>query len=280
MVYVDNQPAQQQPINVSSGVNGILDILKNNWAFLLVLILAIVGVYLAYYFWKKAEEERKERDSDQYTLYNSTLSSCESNADKTLIKKQYSLLNLLWLGIPFKMIEKSKKYIDVENKLIGWYRGHFISQDGYMNILLYKTKSFIFFENKFVVKYPIHLKFKDNKHNVDVNIEKTYTSTQYNKDTKINCYGLEKIGLYYYIPVFVLNPDTREVLDLRAYVENTLRDDSFQVTNARLVGMFSQASKQMIELNPHVQRENAVANVKQRSEEIQSEQYDGATGRR
>lgn len=284
MVYVSEQP-MQQPVNVSSGVNGILDIFINNWAFLLVLIIALVAGFLAYYFWKRANEERKERDSDLYTLYNNILRSCETNADKSFIKKRYSLLNLLWFGIPFKMIEQSKKYIDIENKLIGYYRGHYIGQDGFINILLYKTKSFIFFENLFVLRYPLKLIIEDTDKKGKtiksiIEIHKKFSiEQQFNKDVKINCYGIEKIGLYYYMPVFVMNLENMEVADLRSYVEDRLRDSSFQITNSRLISLFSSKSREMIEMNPNVQHSNATASMKQRSEEIRSEELDTATGK-
>ena len=281
MVYVENVPTTSHSADVGAGINGVVKIFTDNWLLFLVIIIGAVAVYFAIYFYKLAEEERKERDSDAFTLFNNVQASCILNADKSKIKKRYSLLNLLWFGIPFKMIEQSVKYVDCDNNLIGYYRGQHISQNNMMNVLLYKTKSFIFFENLFILKYPINYEFETStadkngkiiKNKKRINIENAYFREQYNHDVRINCYGTEKVGLYYFMPVFIINPETKDVLDLRAYVEDKLLDNSFQITNMRLNNLFSTASKKMIEMNPHVQMDNSTSNIKQRNQEIDAEE--------
>jgi len=271
MVEVVTSPS---PVRQTTGFfEGMVSFLHNNWGWLLfAMILCIVGIVL-YYVVKKWEDERKERDEPGYQLYKSTIRTCKLQTDKKRIRKRWSWVNLLWLGIPIIMKEHSDKIVDMYNNLVGYYRGMYKGMDNSLNILMYKHKSFIFFEDLFILKIPLILKFKsisdnpgEDKKSKKLNIEQLesnakdyvinmneYLYNMKNGDIKLlNCSGVERLGLYYYCPVFELGKSLG-VLDYRKVMEGVIVDKTYQVMLQRILNVGSRQMEKGMMFSPHLQ---------------------------
>lgn len=83
-------------------LSGIVNFLQTYWIAILLFIFLTIFIALFFVLRKQQELERKERDSEAYANFNTTMADCKLNANPKWMKKNYSLLNLLWLGIPFK----------------------------------------------------------------------------------------------------------------------------------------------------------------------------------
>jgi hypothetical protein len=223
MVQVVQQTVAQVPPESTSLLAGFG---ANIGTILLVLIVAGLGFGI-YFVIKNWNEERKERDDPIYQNYKNVLRACNLQKDNSRIRVSYSLWNLLWFGIPFKKIEQSNKIVDYSNNLIGYYRGHIKTQDGSLNLVVYKYKSWLgLVEDIFVIKCPLKLKIRVPLTEKDPGFGKTDFRIEVvdlkhqirilsNKDFRINCANLEKLS-YWYIPAYISEDEA--ILDLRSYV--------------------------------------------------------------
>ena len=137
------------------------------WGYILIAIIGLILAIVIWVMWSKWEDERHERDDPVYEGYKNLIRDCELNKDRRKIRKTYSLANLLWFGLPFKRKEHSNVIIDYRDNIIGYYRGHSISQDGYYNLLAYKTKWLLFFEEIFLIRCPKQLDIRLYKKDKD-----------------------------------------------------------------------------------------------------------------
>ena len=234
----------------------------------LVFGLLLVGLgVLAWYLFKKLDEERKERDEPGYALYLSTMHTCRMQARKEYINVKWKPSSL-WLifvpfgvfFIPFMKSEHSVKLISMTNELIGYYRGEFTGQDNTKTFLLYKDKSFGFIEDTFLMKIPLSFRIDTEKVNEKTK-KKTKVTTyidmkQYikqlpNKDIKLdNCIGMERVGQYYFVPNYVT--ESGGVLDYRKLMEGAIVDNTWQLHSQRLLNVAAKQMEKAIVLNPHL----------------------------
>ena len=270
-----------------STLSGILHFFMDNWIIILMAIILAIVIGLVFVLRKQQELERQERDSEAYAMYNTVMADCKLNADRKKIKKNYSWLNLFWLGIPFKWNEHSAKILDADRNLIGFYRGHFDSQDGCRNYLVYKTKSFIFFEDLFIIRYnrkisrAIGTEVKADKSKNIKAVEETYQELNFddmvwvdrhNSDIHMQCTGVQKISIYYRTPNFVYDLKDRTVIDVRKQTHGAIMDDTWKLSYERMVNTSSKTVRKAVEGNPFVQAKKQGGEIEQENKEIETEE--------
>jgi len=253
-------------------MGGVIDWIKINWGYLLAGLIIIILFVIIYIIFVKKEESDRERDEPGYQLYKSVKHSCGLNANKRLIRLEWNWRTLFWFLIPpfFWLTfvlkkERSMKLVNHNNQLIGYYRGHCRSMDGTLNYLLYKKKFIIFFEEQFILKMPMEfelvkktMKTKDDNFVMDKNNNPVYESkrvklplTQFiktlpNKDVMLQATSIEKIGLYYFCPVFYTGA-TDQTIDYRKLMEGAIIENTYQQMTTRLLNVGAvQAEKAML----------------------------------
>jgi len=270
---------QEDPTS-ASGLGGnfltkTIEFFGNNWKLMLIGVILVVTFIIIYMLLKKLEEERHEREEPGYQLFKTIKASCRLNARHDLIIKKWNPASLWlivipvfgWIIIPFIKKEHSAKLIDYNGKLIGYYRGEYKSMDNTINYLVYKTKLFFFFEDVFIVKVPLRLdvkhKKKDKQGKVLVDMKGKPLLEEHiinlggmikflpNNDIKLYAVSLEKVGTYYYCPVFILDNDSG-MLDYRQIIEGAVIDSTYQVMVQRLLNTASQAMEKGMTLNPNL----------------------------
>lgn len=226
------------------------------WKWMLLGVIILILGMVIYYLFKKLEDERKERDEPGYQVYKSTKKACMMQADSKKIRKTWSPINLLWLGFPIIKNEHSAKFLDLSNRILGYYRGEAHSMDNSINYLAYKRKYFIFFEESFVIKIPCILKFKSKNKS---EVEKTeivdlthFLQEMPNGDIKIDCLGLERLGLYYHCPVFKVS-EGKGNLDYRKVMEGAIIDTTYQTMLQRIVNAGAKMMEKATLLSPSMQ---------------------------
>ena len=282
--YVENQNTIQ---GTSSFFHNFIKFFHDNWMWLLIFIILMILGIVIYYLLVKAKEDWKERDEPGYQLFKNVKRTCKLQADKRLIKKKWSPINLLWLGIPLIKRERSAKIIDRSDNLIGYYRGAYVSQDNTMNILTYKKKHFLFFEDLFIIKFPLVLKFKttkkdehgrilyqnDNKTPIYVskNVNLGRLIHQYpNNNIKLDCISIERVGLYYYCPVFLIDSE-KGYLDYRKALEGVIIDNTYQTMVQRVLNVGARQMEKGMMFSPHLQY--AQKAPEKTKEEIKMDEY-------
>lgn len=248
------------------------------WQLLLASIVVLIVGIIAYYVFVKREEEAKERDEPGYALFKNVKQSAKLNADKKKIIKRYSFFNLLWFGLPLKWNEHSAKILNMTNELMGYYRGDFISMDSTLNILLYKKKYWVFFEDDYILKIPLEIKMnipdgnkKDDKGKIKTKQQIINLRDQIarlpNHDMKINCVNLERVGQYYYVPVFPIR-ENKGVLDVRKLVEGAVIDSTNQQMIQRLLNTGAKQMEVMAKFNPYLKYEQSAPEKTQEEKKV------------
>lgn len=254
-------------------LNGIFQFISKSWKFILIgALIAILGIVIISLI-NKLSEERKERDSAGYALYKATRRTCVLRKKGNWIRQKYALSNLLLLGLPIHKQEQSVKIMDRYGHLIGWYRGDFQSQDQCWNLLLYREKIFILFEQTFLLKVPMVLTFKtlkasgiekekkkqdltdDDYEEKSLDLSK-YIKTLNDGNIQINCVDIERVGTYYYCPVYPYSPaeDSNPVkIDYRKIIEGAIIDNTYQIMTQRVLDTSVRQIDRMAYINPNIQ---------------------------
>ena len=73
-----------------------------------------------------------------------------------------------------------------------------------------------------------------------------------NGDIQLYATGIEKVGLYYYTPDFILDKET-SIIDLRKYTEGLVMDNTYQLMVTRLQNVGAKQMEAMAMWNPQVQ---------------------------
>ena len=190
---------------------------------------------------------------------------------------------MLWFGIPIVKSEHSAKLLDMDHNLIGYYRGHFYSQDGTLNYLVYKTKSWIFFEDLFILKVPLKVnipigpvkKFTKSKKineikSKQVNFENLMWKDHYNDDIHFKAKGCQRIATYYRTPNFQY--DDGGVIDLRQTMMSTITDETWKLGFERMVNQQAKNMRKAVDANPFVQAKKQAGEIEQENREIEKEE--------
>lgn len=251
----------------------------HNWKWMILSIIILIIGIVVFYIFKKWEDERKERDEPGYQLYKGVKSSCRLQADKSKIHKTWNPTSLillifppLWWFIPMWRKERSAKVLDAADNLLGYYRGQYISMDNTLNLLVYKKKILFFFEELFVIKIPRLIRFKEPVLDRDGKVlyvdvggkkipklkDRTISFLNMVKPTpgksghiKVFCYGLERVGMYYFTPVFMSREGS--FIDIRQFVEGAVIDSTNQLMLQRVLNLSAQQMEKGMLLNPYLQ---------------------------
>ena len=243
------------------------------WIFIFIIFVILMAVVMAVI--SKMSEERREKNSPPYALYKATRKSCTMLRRRDWIKKRWSPINILFFGAPVFKTEASVKILGYDNRLLGYYRGDYKSQDQCWNLLMYREKVFIWFEQAFLVKIPMSLHFKvlnaagkkkekaGNKNLIDEDFDhKTIDLSDHvefltDGNIRINCVSLERVGAYYYCPVYasniLKNGFFSDVLDIRQFTEGAIIDNINQVMTSRMLETATSQMEKTPYLNPNVQ---------------------------
>ncbi|KKN77147.1 hypothetical protein LCGC14_0363440 [marine sediment metagenome] len=256
-IVLGAQVVEEQGVIRTDMFSQVFGFFGKAWKFMLWAVILFIFCIVVYYLFKKLDDDRKERDEPGYQVYKALKKTCMLQSDKRRIRKSWALINLLWFGLPLIKREHSTKFLDISNRVLGYYRGEAQTMDNTINYLGYKRKFFIFFEETFIMKIPhiIKVKRKDKK----TNEEKTETIdlTGYlkelpNGDIKIDCVGIERLGLYYYCPVFVID-EKHGKLDYRKVMEGSIVDTTYQTMLQRIVNVQAKMMEKATLSNPGVQ---------------------------
>jgi len=256
-------------------VKSILHFLLSNWYWFAIAIFFILFTILIIYLIGKILDMAKERDEPGYAKYKMTIMDCKNNANKKNIRKRYSLKNLFWFGIPILSVDLSKRVLDKFDNLIGRYRGEIRSQDGTMNYLICKKKILGIIDSNILVKVPVELKWDEDSKNKNSANNKSNSINldlvkEYEGYIKINCLGVEKLAMYYHMPVIELTDKDGniKVPDLRKMLEGAVVDNTYQLMMQRLLNTGARMMDKAMELNPRLKYD-------QKSPEKKPEEEDG-----
>jgi len=250
------------------GMMGFFNFLIAYWGYFAFAILVIILGIIIFFIIKKWEEERQERDDPIYQGFKNTMRDCLLQIDNTKIRKSYNLINLLWLGIPIVKNEHSSRILDFKNQLVGYYRGHTSSMDGYLNLRCYKSKVFIFFEDYFLIKCPLYLDLVVQKRDANKEIVKDADGKPLttkkvvhlehnidylpNGDIKLNMTSLQKISYFRY-PVYL--SDSNLMIDYRKELQEDIVDIGYDQMMSRVLATGSQMVEKAMLHNPYVKSE-------------------------
>ena len=83
---------------------------------------------------------------------------------------------------------------------------------------------------------------------------------------------MQKISQYYRTPNFIYNDDSREVIDLRKHMMNTINENTFQTAFERMVNLNAKTIRKAVDGNPYVQTRKQTAEIEQENQEIEKEE--------
>ncbi len=251
-IQVVNKPAAQ---TAAANSSNMIQFIVSNLGYIFFGIIAVTLAIVIFYLIKNQSEERKERDNPLYQAYKYQVHDTKNNANLKKIRKKYSMLNLLFLGIPLIKSEQSNKVVNYSNDLIGYYRGDCFSMDGYKNFLVYKKK-FLFWEDCFLLKCPYNMKVKVTKKDKKGNVLKTKygktileTKEVYygdniqelpNGDYRINCSSIQRKSFFYF-PVYLEN--NKHIVDYRKLIS----EDISEMTYDNMLGNILSTGSHMVE---------------------------------
>ncbi|GAG76250.1 unnamed protein product, partial [marine sediment metagenome] len=157
MVTITTTPAPQ-PVDVGGVTQMIMAplkfVLNNFFPIALLIIILVVVIVVIMFVWMK-DEEKKEKEDMLYKEYKDTIRTATQNKNPKMYESYYSKLNILFfLGLPILKKKVGRKIYNQRKEIVGFYDGMFIDMMGSYNILMWKTKTFIFFKDHFVLRLP------------------------------------------------------------------------------------------------------------------------------
>ena len=257
-------------------IKSMLHFLFSNWYWFAIAIFFVVFTILIIYLISKIFDMAKERDEPGYAKYKMTINDCKNNANLKNIRKRYSLKNLFWLGIPILNKDLSKRVVEKFDNLIGRYRGEVQSQDGTWNYLICKKRILGIVDSNILLKVPTELKWEDKDSekgkSKKTELIKLDLVKEYDGYIKIDCLGIEKVGMYYHMPVIELNDKKGNAVipDLRKAIEGVVVDNTYQLMTQRLLNTGSRMMEKAMTLNPRLKYEQSAPEKKPEEEDGQT----------
>jgi len=233
-------------------VKQLIMFLLKNWYWFALGLFMIIGIVVIFYLIMKLMDSTRERDEPGYAKYKMTVKDCLNNANKKYLKKRYSFKNLFWFGIPILSVDLSKRVIDKFDQTIGRYRGHIHSQDGTKNYLVCKKRILGIIDYNILIKVPTKIDYTESGKSICQPLNLVTDITGY---IKINCIGVEKVGLFYHMPIIqVLDEISKReiILDVRKATEGAILDNTYQVMLQRALNTGAKQIEKAIELNPRL----------------------------
>lgn len=226
----------------------------------------------------KKEDTLRERDDVNYAVYKGALRDTLHNQYAHWVHKTYSLKNILLLGIPIFWNEHSLKVIDINETLLGYYRGHKTTFKGETIYCLYKTKRLFIFENLFLLRcmdthtYEEKIEEmvsvgKEKKKVVTIsekvdNFEKFYewlpqnTNKRLLKTMKIQCDGLSE-DMYFRIPNYLRSGDNNRLvaMDLRPEFRKNTKEYALNEQYSRTITDLHRNIDESARSNPYISQQ-------------------------
>ena len=262
MVEVLKEPMTAQQ---SANPTGLIQSIMHNLPIIIFVAIVIALCVAIYVMWQKMNDQQKKRDHPVYEKYCNIKDACQLNANHKWIDHKYSFTNLFWFGIPLRWNEHSVKVRNKDDEVLGWYRGHYMAQDGYLNLLVYKTKKWLIIEDLFVIKCPIHISYRKKVVDKDGNIIfdnenqpkferhklnfSKYVKYLSNMDIKLMCFGLETYSYFTY-PVYI--SETGEPIDLSGFLGENVVEMGQGVLLTQVFEEGSRMARKGMEHNPQV----------------------------
>ena len=254
------------PVIPNNNVGSIIDVALTpiRWIFsnlLGIIGLSILGgtIAVGFMIYYSQLEEKKEQEDMMYKEYKNSIRTSKKNQDDKMYTSKYSLINLIWLGIPLVRPKFGRKIFDKRSRFIGYYDGMFTDMLGNHNILVWKDKSFFFFRNHFLLRVPTKSYMlrepkqstNDKKSNKSLEGERLGVSwvdlptnlvifNIADKTISVQMLNLYKHDYYYY-PVF--EDDHGRILDL---TESINAMNHINSSNNLLTEVIKQAGKSVI----------------------------------
>ena len=234
----------------------IISFLFDNWFFIVFGIIIAILVGLLIYFIFNWRDEKRKRDEPGFQKYKMVYDDCVKNRNPKKYKFGYSLINLFWFGFPIIKSDRSTRITNRYNNCIGRYRGHSYSQDGTVNYLVCVKRFLNLIDQNIILKIPLNVKYKEKDEKTKKLITKVFkiniiTEDKFNNEININMIGIEKIGVFYSMPVML---DTNNnTVDFREIMEGVVTDNTYQLMVQRLLNAGAKMSEKAIELNPNLQ---------------------------
>lgn len=241
---VQNAPAE----SAGNTLTNFLGFLAQYW-WVFVVFAVIAGlIILAFYIWKKKEENDRRRDSAVYATAQNLREAAELNANTSWMRRSYSLWNLCWLGLPLKWNEHSMTLRNIDRQVLGWYRGHTYAQNGDLIVSFYKTKFLFFFEQKMLVYLPMSF----------INEGKSYklpsdcaVFDERDHELRIKCTSLVRQGNYYLFPSYVfVKENEKHAIDLTQHIADAIARTNYLVQLETSYADMSRAVGRAVEMSP------------------------------
>lgn len=237
-------------------VKQLIGFLLKNWYWFALVLFFAIGIVVIFYLIMKLMDTNRERDEPGYAKYKMTVKDCINNANTKYRRSRYSFKNLFWLGIPILWVDLSKRIVDKFDSKIGRYRGHIYSQDGTINYLICKKKILGLIDYNILLKVPTKLEYVQGEGKNKKIITKSLSLTRDNNEyIRINCVGVEKVGLFYHMPLIQVEDETTSdtiVFDCRKAIEGAIMDNTYQVMLQRALNTGAKQIEKAIELNPRL----------------------------
>lgn len=254
----------------STDMSGIMDIVMmpinfigEHFIFFTIMTVIIIAFIVVIVLWMKKDEDLREQEDTLYKEFKDTTRTCRRLATEDMYTYYWSKWNLLWLGLPLIKRKLGRGIFDLRQTHYGYYDGFCIDLLGNVNILMWKTKTFIFFKDYEILRIPqkayslrqVEIKKKnkdgpmqDNETRFETKVEtktipqKLWRKSQLDNTIIVDMIGMTKRGFYYY-PIFVDGTD--QMLDL---TETINAMNQINHSNILLEQVIKEAGKQVINM--------------------------------
>jgi hypothetical protein len=292
------QPVTAQPGAAPEGImaplEGIIVVLSTWWLPLVIVAGIVILLIFLWKWWKTA----KEKDNIFLRDYNRTLKLCIMSANRKRVHKRSFWIIILAIGtflsvllliialvtdnvmtfqfsssvfsaaLVGSLLLKFSGFLaqhDVVQiigrfgvKAVGFYLGECITSDGYKNFLLFDSRKYVFWKNKFILKVNVNEFVKIETHEgVGDDRKRVVRTIKLPKDLliegdsviAIKGEGIDKAGYFYY-PLIADEQGNIINMDIIAYTRS--KDVALLDTMYQQVEDFSKVQRQAINMNPNV----------------------------
>jgi hypothetical protein len=294
-VITRTQPQAAAPAGgIMSPLENVIVFLQTWWLPLVIAAGVVVILIFIMRWWKAA----KEKDNIFLRDFNRTLKLCQMSSNPKRIRKRAFWIYILAVGtfisvfmfviavvtdnvLTFQfassvfvaglvgsLVMKFSGFFAVFDtvqivgrfgvKVIGYYLGDCITSDGYRNFLLWNSRKFVFWKNKFILKVNLNDKVRIESHEGDGDTKKRVVKEiELPKDLiiegdsviAIKGEGVDKSGYFYY-PLITDEKGNIINMDLIAFSRS--RDVAMLDTLYQQTEDFSKVQRQAINMNPNV----------------------------
>jgi hypothetical protein len=288
------QPAAAPSGGIMSPLENIIIFLQTWW----IPIVVCAGIVVILIFLMRWWKATKEKDNIFLRDFNRTLKLCQMSYNPKRIRKRAFWIYILAIGtfisvfmfviaivtdnvLTFQfassvfvaglvgsLVMKFSGFFAVFDtvqivgrfgvKVIGYYLGDCITADGYRNFLLWNSRKFVFWKNKFILKVNLNDKVRIESHEGDGETKKrVIKEIELPKDLiiegdsviAIKGEGVDKSGYFYYP---LITDDKGNIINMDLIAFSRSRDVAMLDTLYQQTEDFSKVQRQAINMNPNV----------------------------